>query len=339
MRMDLATEPGDPRRPNEDYVSAVLPASGQGGALVLLDGVTPPEGDDGCVHGVPWFVARLGGKLLELSGSRRDMSLVDCLAASISKVADTHRETCDLSHPLTPQATVIAARWGGGSPGVPEVSGAAGAEIEHASRAAGPGAEHAPGAAGPKAESASRAAGPEVGYAPGAAGPEVEHASRTAGPEAEYTSGAPVSEVEYLVLSDSVLLLESATADGGGTVTAVLDDRIDVLRAAGRRVAPLRNLEGGFFTAAADPGVARRAVTGAVPRSSVRALAALTDGAARWVEVFAEGDWPDCLTLLRKEGSHGLIDRVRTLEAADPSRTAYRRGKTRDDAAVAFVEL
>ncbi len=282
MRMDLATEPGDPRRPNEDYVSAVLPASGQGGALVLLDGVTPPEGDDGCVHGVPWFVARLGGKLLELSGSRRDMSLADCLAASISEVADTHRETCDLSHPLTPQATVVAARWGGGSPGVPEVSGAAGAEIEHA---------------------------------PGAAGPEVE----------------------YLVLSDSVLLLESA-ADGG-TVTAVLDDRIDVLRAAGRRVAPLRNLEGGFFTAAADPGVARRAVTGAVPRSSVRALAALTDGAARWVEVFAEGGWPDCLALLRKEGSHGLIDRVRTLEAADPSRTAYRRGKTRDDAAVAFVEL
>ncbi|MFI0814423.1 hypothetical protein ACH4TX_08175 [Streptomyces sp. NPDC021098] len=255
MRIELATDPGDPRRPNEDYASVALPASGHGGALVVLDGVTPPEGDAGCVHGVPWYTARLGGALLELAGARPDTPLADCLAYAIARTAEAHGSTCDLSHPLTPQATVVAARWG-----------------------------------------ADRA--------------------------------------EYLVLSDSVLLIERT----GGGVTAVLDDRIDRLRAEGRRVAPLRNVEGGFFTAAADPAVTAKAVTGSLPRGEVRALAALTDGASRWVERFHEGDWAACLGLLRKEGPQALIDRVRAVERADPDGAAFPRGKTHDDAAAVLVE-
>lgn len=112
MRIELATAPGAPERPNEDWVSVTLPASGQGGTLVVLDGVTPPKGNDGCVHGVPWFTARLGGALVELSGSRRDLTLTGILSAAIRRTADTHRETCDLSHVRTPQATVVMARWG-----------------------------------------------------------------------------------------------------------------------------------------------------------------------------------------------------------------------------------
>lgn len=284
MRIDLTADPGDPQRPDEDYVSAALPASGRGGALVLLDGVTPPAGDDGCVHGVPWFTARLGGALLELSGSRRDMTLTDCLAEAIRRTANAHYPTCDLSHVRTPQSTVVAARWDG-------------------------------------------------------------------------------SVVEYLVLSDSVLLAEAVD----GTVTAILDDRLDHLpaqvralrdavralprgsaeRAAagaeyGRAVEALRNadgVEGAFFTAAADPEVSHRAVTGTVPREGVRALAALTDGAARWVEVFREGDWRDCVALLRTAGTRALINRVRAAEAADPEGTGFPRGKFRDDAAAVFAEL
>lgn len=42
MRSDVASLPGSPERPNEDWVAAVLPASGSGGTVVLLDGVTPP---------------------------------------------------------------------------------------------------------------------------------------------------------------------------------------------------------------------------------------------------------------------------------------------------------
>ncbi|MEU9289874.1 hypothetical protein AB0D57_35770 [Streptomyces sp. NPDC048275] len=262
MRTELASEPGDPARPNEDFASVGLPASGQGGSLVLLDGVTPPQGDDGCLHSVLWFSARLGGALTELSLSRRDLTLPEILSRAIGRVADTHSDTCDLSHPRTPQATVVLARWS-------------------------------------------------------------------------------ADAVEYLVLSDSALLVESPD----GTVIAVLDDRLSRLPRASLATAALadatvRNKEGGFYTAAADPSVAGRAVTGVLPRAEVRALAALTDGATRWVEKFREGDWADCFTLVRKEGAQELVDRVRALERADAqARTYLRRSKTHDDATVVYAEL
>lgn len=260
MRIELATAPGTPVRPNEDWTTVSVPAGGEGGALVVLDGVTPPAGDDGCVHGVPWFTARLGGALAELSGSRRDLTLTEVLSASIARTAEAHRETCDLSHVRTPQATVVLARW-----------------------------------------------------------------DRDA--------------VEHLVLSDSTLLLETPDGD----VRAVLDDRLDHIPRERLRTATsadaLRNAEGGFFTAAADPAVAAKAVTGRAPASEVRSLLALTDGATRWVEIFREGDWADCLTLVRKSGAQELIDRVRAAEAADPEGLRFRRGKRNDDATVTYVEL
>ncbi|MDJ0379308.1 protein phosphatase 2C domain-containing protein [Streptomyces sp. G-G2] len=262
MRIDLSSAPGDPERPNEDWLSASIPTSGGGGVLVALDGVTPPGGDVGCGHGVPWFAARLGGRLTELSGSRGDMPLDAVLAEAIRSTADAHRDTCDLSHVRTPQATVVVVRW-----------------------------------------------------------------------DQEY--------VEHLVLSDSVLLLCSPE----GEVTAVLDDRLDrlppeVLRSVAATDA-LRNAdaEGGFFTAAADPAVAARAVTGRTPRERVTALAALTDGASRWTDTFQEGDWTDCLAVLRKEGAEALIGRVRVLESA-PARDGVRaRYKRHDDASAAYAEL
>ncbi|MEU3222206.1 protein phosphatase 2C domain-containing protein [Streptomyces sp. NPDC006976] len=261
MRIELATAAGTPGRPNEDWTATVLPASGQGGGLVLLDGVTPPQGDDGCVHSVPWFTARLGGALVELSGSRRDLTLREVLAESIRRTADSHRSLCDLSHVRTPQATVVVVRW-------------------------------------------------------------------------------DEARVEHLVLSDSVLLFESP----GGDVHAVLDDRLDrlppeLLVSEAVADARARNKEGGFFTAAADPDVADRAVTGRTPRAEVRALAAMTDGASRWTEMFGEGDWADCLGVLEKEGPQGLIDRVRALEDADTERRRLRRGKTHDDATAVYARL
>ncbi|WP_173263791.1 protein phosphatase 2C domain-containing protein [Streptomyces pacificus] len=260
MRFELATVPGTAERPNEDWASLALPASGQGGSLVVLDGVTPPRGDDGCVHGVPWFTSHLGGTLLHLSGSHRDMPLAEALALSIRRTADTHRGSCDLSHVRTPQATVVAVRWDGDS-------------------------------------------------------------------------------VEHLVLSDATLLLEAPN----GVVRAVLDDRLDhipkeVLRSVTATDA-LRNRDGGFFTAAADPEVAARAVTGTTPRADVRAVAALSDGASRWTDLFAEGSWADLMGLLRAEGPHGLVGRVRAREAADTRRGGRARGKTHDDATAVYAEL
>jgi hypothetical protein len=146
--------------------------------------------------------------------------------------------------------------------------------------------------------------------------------------------------VEYLVLSDSALLIESPA----GAVIPVLDDRLSrvplaTLRSVAATDAMMRNKEGGFFTAAADPTVASRAVTGTLPRSEVRALTALTDGATRWVEKFGEGDWTDLFALVRKEGGRSLIDRVRALELADTAPTYLGRSKPHDDATVAHVEL
>ncbi|MEU9946775.1 hypothetical protein [Streptomyces sp. NPDC047939] len=258
MRIELATAAGLAGRPNEDWAATVLPASGQGGGLVLLDGVTPPRGDDGCAHSVPWFTARLGGALVELSGSRRDLPLREILAESIRRTADTHRSPCDLSHVRTPQATVVMVRW-------------------------------------------------------------------------------DEAEIEHLVLSDSVLLFESP----GGTVRAVLDDRLDRLppgSLASEAIADaqVRNKEGGFSTAAA---VAVRAVSGRTPRAGVRGVAAMSDGASRWTEMFGEGDWADCLGVLHKEGPQGLIDRVRALEKADTDRTYLRRSKQHDDATAVYAQL
>jgi hypothetical protein len=72
----------------------------------------------------------------------------------------------------------------------------------------------------------------------------------------------------------------------------------------------------------------------------VRALAALTDGATRWVETFREGDWADCFTFVRKEGAQALVDRVRALELADRAERAHLgRSKTHDDATVVYAEL
>lgn len=261
MRTDLVSEPSTSRLPNEDFASVALPASGRGGVVVLLDGVTPPRDATGCVHSVPWFTARLGGALTELTVSHPDVPLADALSRAIAVTAGAHAETCDLSHPRTPQATVVLARW---SP----------------------------------------------------------------------------DRVEYLVLCDSALLVESPD----GTVTAHLDDRLARLPRSARATealvdANLRNQEGGFFTAAADPAVAARAVTGTLPRDGVRALAALTDGAARWVDTFREGDWADCLHIVREEGAQSLVDRVRRLERWDTKRTFLGRSKQHDDATVVYVEL
>ncbi|MFF8287868.1 hypothetical protein ACF068_01385 [Streptomyces sp. NPDC016309] len=258
MQTEISSVPGSPERPNEDWAAVAVPASGQGGTLVVLDGVTPPIDDDGCVHSVPWFTARLGGALTELSGSRPDLPLTGVLAEAIRRTADAHRDTCDLSHVRTPQATVVLARWG-------------------------------------------------------------------------------ALEVDYLVLADSVLLLRSPD----GAVRAVVDDRLDRLppgSLASHAIADatVRNKEGGFYTAAADPSVAELAVTGSVPAAEVRALVAMTDGATRWTEVFRRGDWADCFDVVAKEGPRGLIARVRELEAS-PSYTY--RWKRHDDATVVHVGL
>lgn len=100
----LATLPGSPTRPNEDLALA------SPHALVLLDGAGgPAELASGCTHGTAWFVRHLGSHLHHLMATRPDHALAALLGEAITAVAALH-PACDLDHPGTPSATVVALR-------------------------------------------------------------------------------------------------------------------------------------------------------------------------------------------------------------------------------------
>jgi hypothetical protein len=139
--------------------------------------------------------------------------------------------------------------------------------------------------------------------------------------------------LEYLVLSDSVLLTEE-----DGTVRLLADTRLDDLRprlAPGTPARSWRNVPSGFWTAGANPRAAEEALVGTVPRG---AFLAMTDGASRAVEVFGDLSWEGSFDLARRRGPGALVERVRTLEAADPSCQRYPRGKVRDDSTALWWE-
>ncbi len=106
MRVMLASDPGTPGWPNEDY-ACVGP-----GAAVLLDGATtvPRDADIGCQHGVAWYARTLGTVLLAAITAEPRLPLPGALAEAIAQVRDRHQGTCDLTHPATPAATITAVR-------------------------------------------------------------------------------------------------------------------------------------------------------------------------------------------------------------------------------------
>jgi hypothetical protein len=106
MRATLATDPGRPDWPNEDF-AAVAP-----GAAVLLDGATtfPRGANTGCLHGVAWFARSLGTALLAAITATPPVPLPDALSDAIGEVRARHEDTCDLASPTTPAATVTAVR-------------------------------------------------------------------------------------------------------------------------------------------------------------------------------------------------------------------------------------
>jgi hypothetical protein len=102
----MATDPGTPGWPNEDY-ACVSPA-----AAVLLDGCTtfPPGTETGCVHGVAWYARTLGTDLLAAITAEPRIPLASALEIAIGQVRDRHAGSCDLSLRATPAATVTAVR-------------------------------------------------------------------------------------------------------------------------------------------------------------------------------------------------------------------------------------
>ncbi|MEV8326559.1 hypothetical protein [Kitasatospora sp. NPDC056731] len=106
MRVSIATAPGG-ANPNEDWVAATPTLA------VVLDGLSTAGLDTGCRHGIPWYVAQLGGHLMAaLAGPGRP--LTDGLAQALDQVAALH-PGCDLGNPGTPSATVSILRAGADS--------------------------------------------------------------------------------------------------------------------------------------------------------------------------------------------------------------------------------
>jgi hypothetical protein len=88
---------------NEDFVLA-----GPGFALVL-DGATPSGLATGCVHDVPWFVARLAGQLGAFLLAHPDEPLQEVLRQAILRTRDLHPQ-CDHANPESPSSTVALIR-------------------------------------------------------------------------------------------------------------------------------------------------------------------------------------------------------------------------------------
>jgi hypothetical protein len=157
-------------------------------------------------------------------------------------------------------------------------------------------------------------------------------------------------QVDWLVLSDSYVVLD--TIHG---IQVHTDDSLDRFAAAERAAVRaeiigtpehdtaraalvkaqrlVRNTEGGYWVAAADPRAAQHALTQSISRAGVRQAALLTDGAVMWGE--AENDWASWLSALTAAGPGLLIHSVRSDEAADARGWIRGRFKASDDATVA----
>lgn len=104
MDFKIGTSAGHPGRANEDFAGAVS------GAVVLLDGAGIPGTESICCHGTAWYTHRLGGILLGQLSRSGDQDLTAILAEAIEDLAASHRHTCDIASPSSPQATVAITR-------------------------------------------------------------------------------------------------------------------------------------------------------------------------------------------------------------------------------------
>jgi hypothetical protein len=135
--------------------------------------------------------------------------------------------------------------------------------------------------------------------------------------------------LEYLVLGDSVLVLERA--DGAPLVVSdpreVIISRSyqpafeaaaegsDEYHRVLQELRANRNRPGGFWVAKDDPRAADEAITGSCPISELTGAVLLSNGASRIVDRFGLADWPGVLAVLASSGPAEIIGRVRQAEA------------------------
>jgi hypothetical protein len=155
------------------------------------------------------------------------------------------------------------------------------------------------------------------------------------------------------VLADSVLVLDLSTElrvvtdDNEAQIGGQFRERMDSLpngtpqheearREYVENLRAHRNRPGGFWVASTEPEAAAQALTGSVPRTQVRAVAALSDGASRLVDRFGLATWEDILKMLDTYGPRELLRQVREAENSDLAGSRWPRGKAHDDATVVY---
>ncbi|WP_171055594.1 MULTISPECIES: hypothetical protein [unclassified Nonomuraea] len=135
--------------------------------------------------------------------------------------------------------------------------------------------------------------------------------------------------LEYLVLGDSVLVLDRAD-----DAPVVVSDPREVIisrsyqpaieaAAQGsdehhrllRDLRANRNQPGGFWLAKDDPRAADEAIMGSCPISGLTGAVLLSNGASRIVDRFQLADWPQVMAVLASSGPAEIIRRVRQAEA------------------------
>lgn len=149
--------------------------------------------------------------------------------------------------------------------------------------------------------------------------------------------------VETLVLADSTLTI----AFSSGHVRTICDDRLQQLKSrlaaeghhlpSGAAMSEYRNQPNGFWVAGTRPEAATQAITGSWSSTTVTAAALMTDGAARYVDMFAVATWPGVLQQMATQGPATVLKRVREIEDSDPDRVRWKRSKNHDDATIAYV--
>jgi hypothetical protein len=107
MRVSMASAARGGRA-NEDFVGGIP------NLVVLVDGAGIPGGEATCRHGVAWYAARLGDALLALAAGAQSRSLRSLLADGIEQVTDEHRDSCDVTNPVSPSAAVAIVRVAAG---------------------------------------------------------------------------------------------------------------------------------------------------------------------------------------------------------------------------------
>jgi hypothetical protein len=162
--------------------------------------------------------------------------------------------------------------------------------------------------------------------------------------------------VDFLVLADVFVVLDSSES-GPQVVTdsrevSVRSECAQVLRGlptgtpeyerallkATDAFRARRNQPGGYWIAKDDPHAAMEAVIGSVPLGQLSGAALLSNGASRVVDPYGLAEWPAVLDLIRTNGPHEIIRRVRGAEAEARSAGSIPDTYRPDDATVAYCE-